>query len=211
MVTEVELGSEGIAYIRAYLSEGKELSRYLLKLPLEQGRVVSYLPPTVNPDASREFEVGGQSVLDMNSQYEIGTEAHKIVGPLGAANELHLANFISAYLSQPGKRYAIFEHALAEPGDLWLSQTSIRFFTCDTGVYIFLNQQDASLDAILAALRAARTYRLTGILSGPTSFPEIPIGHEVTLDVLRVLAATTAYVIVGAYDGEGELIWSGLD
>lgn len=208
MITEVELGSEGISYLRAYLSEGKALSKYLLTLPLEQGHTSSLLPPTVSIEASRQFELGGQVVSDADLTYEIGAGSYKMVGPLGVENDLRLASFISAYISRTGQRYAVLEHALAEPGDPWLSQRSVKFFTCNSAVYIFLSVQDTSLEMILTAVRAARAYRFTGILTNPLALPEISVGHEVTPGLLRVLAAATEHIIVGAYDGEGEVIWS---
>ena len=38
----------------------------------------------------------------------------------------------------------------------------------------------------------------------------IQVGQQVTNDYLRQLAARAEYVLVGAYDDEATLIWSGI-
>ena len=209
MITTIELGHDAITYIRAYLSEGNTLSEYLLELPLEEGRVVTYLPPTSSLDAIENFEVGG-IVPTVDVQREVGSGKQEIVQLQRAEIQLKLANFITAYLNRPGRHYAIFEHALAEPTDPWLAQTSAEFFTYRSEVYIFLPSQDASTKAIVSAIRTAATYRITCTLCTTSSGPDLSTGQEVEQDILRVLAESTQHIIVGAYDGESEIVWSRL-
>jgi hypothetical protein len=208
MITKVELGPDAITYIRSCLSDGNTLSEYLLKLPLEEGRAVTYLPPTASLDAIKRFKVGGIIAPYTRLQDEVDTNGYRIVQLQRTDVELKLANYILAYLRQRGWHYAIFEHALAEPSDPWLSQTSAKFFTYRSEVYIFLTSQDTNIDAIVTAIRAASTYRFTGILAAVTNLPNIRTGQEVQQDILRGLAETTKHIIVGAYDGEAEIMWS---
>ena len=56
---EVEFGAEAVTYLRSQLARGKTLSHYLLQLPLEGGRVVSYLPDGTDPkEAAQRFTAG---------------------------------------------------------------------------------------------------------------------------------------------------------
>lgn len=58
---EVTFGPEAIAYLRDQLSHGHTFARYLPDLPLEGGRVHSYLPPELRSEVSRDF--GGSVYL----------------------------------------------------------------------------------------------------------------------------------------------------
>jgi hypothetical protein len=207
MITEIELDRDAITFMRSCLSEGNTLSKHLLRLPLDEGRVVTYLPLTASPDAIKRFAVGG-IIPTTRLQHEVDAGKYEFVQLSRAEVELKLADLISAYLNQPGSRYAIFEHALAEPTDPWLAQTSAKFFTYRSEVYIFLTSQDISTKAIVSAIRTAATYRFTGILCTTSKLPDLGTGQVVEQDTLRALAKSTEHIIVGAYDGESEIVWS---
>lgn len=207
MITEIELDRDAITYLRSCLSDGKSLSAHLLRLPLDEGRIVTYLPLTASPDAIKGFSVGG-IIPTVRLPREVDSDESEIVQLSRTEVELKLADLISAYLNRSGRRYAIFEHALAEPTDPWLVQTPAKFFTYRSEVYVCLTSQDISNEAIMSAIRTAATYRFTGILCTTSSLPDLSTGQVVEQDILRVLAESTQHIIVGAYDGESEIVWS---
>jgi hypothetical protein len=58
---EIELGIEGLRYVRESLEGGKELSRYLLEvLDLESGKLSTFLPSGLTFEQVNEFSYGGK-------------------------------------------------------------------------------------------------------------------------------------------------------
>lgn len=215
MIKEIEFGDEAIGFIRARLAEGHTLSKYLLSLPLEDGRVAAYVPVTADDVRSARFGSGGLVERDTSLETTFAGSDGRVfriipvtAQPQRLETELELANFIMAYLQRPGSRHAVFEHALATPSDPWLRSSTLRYFSYGSEVYIFLTEADADVATIIDAVRGSRTYLFTGILTMATAMPELQSAETVTEDLLQTLALSSEYILVGAYDGEGELIWS---
>jgi hypothetical protein len=215
MVSEIQLDRDAVAYIRRYLAEGFTLSHALLQLALETGTVVTYLPTTTSPDTRKQFAAGGilPAFSELESQYvDVNGQGERLVqvtgNPIRQEIEALVAGGIATYLHRPGRRYAVFEHALARPTDPWLETANVKFFYCQAEVYLFLTVSDDSLATIIKAKRAAQTYVFTGVLVAGEDLPDLTSGQVVDTDVLQLLAARTEHIIVGAYDGEGELVWS---
>src|SRR5947209_10866268 len=59
MLKEFSLGREAIGYIASELRRGRGLASHLSSLPLQEGRVVTYLPNDVAQAALLDFESGG--------------------------------------------------------------------------------------------------------------------------------------------------------
>src|SRR6266511_4422530 len=58
---EIELGVEGLNFIRDRLGEGKSLSHFLLQSRnFEGGRVTTYLPEEISDERARQFSTGGK-------------------------------------------------------------------------------------------------------------------------------------------------------
>jgi hypothetical protein len=55
-------------------------------------------------------------------------------------------------------------------------------------------------------MRAARSYPFTGVLARGQF--EVKPGLEISHETLRNFAVSADHVLIGTYDGEGELIWS---
>ncbi|MGI8588173.1 MAG: hypothetical protein ACR2M0_10875 [Chloroflexia bacterium] len=215
MIKEIEFGDEAIVFIRSRLAEGHTLSKYLLSLSLDDGRVVAHVPVTADDVRSARFVSGGLIERDTSLETTFAGSDGRVfrivpvtAQPQRLETELELANFIMAYLQRPGSRYAVFEHALAAPGDPWLRSSTLRYFSYRSELYIFLTKADANVATIIDTIRRSSTYLFTGILTAPTAMPELHSAETVTEDVLQTLALSSEHILVGAYDGEGELIWS---
>lgn len=205
MLKEFEFGSEAISYIRWILSQGKTLSKLLLDLPLEDGRVRTYLPETVSEEATRQFKHGG-----VIKRSDVRVQRGKLIFELVERKEsdLQLATVIADYLHGGASRHAIFEDALHNPGDPGLAKTEGRFFTHGTDVYFFLTAQDQDVDFITTTFRAAKSYLFTGVLTEGAASGLIQANRPVQVETLEELARNANHILIGAYDGEAELIWS---
>lgn len=193
MLKELEIDAQAVSYIRQELNEGDAFAQYLLDLPLEDGRVISYLPSEVYPMGNQDFR---QSIF-LSTGIKIASEA-----------KLKIQGFISAYLGKGGRSYAIFE-TLGRTGDAWLTTTDISYFIHDSKAYSFLTPEDSDLQSILEALRRARHYPFVcGLTSLSDDDAQIQSFQETATSVLRNLAANAEHIVIGAFDAEGYLIWS---
>lgn len=155
MLQKFAFGPEATAYIREQLSWGRTLGKLLLNLPLEEGRVIAYLPASTSFEQSRNFRAGGlpktqQGTLD------------------------NLIDAISEYLVGSGKRYAVFEDINAQVGDPFLEEEKEQFFTYKTDVYYFLSSQSNAPNRIRYMATGYAWYFL-GVL---TSLAEDELGSQ---------------------------------
>ncbi len=188
MLKDFKFGSEAITYIRSCLSEGDTLSKYLLDSALGRGQVKAHLPADADPGYIKRFRWGGVTTRNNTRQF--------------------LTTFISAHLIKKGKQYAVFE-TLYRPGDICLLSSKEHFFTHKLEVYYFLNSHDIDSDIIVSTVRFARSYPFIGVLTSiPEEESDIQAEHELPIDKLKKFVARTEYILIGAYDNEGVLIWS---
>ena len=188
MLQQVDLDSAAISFLRSYLASGYTLARYLAGLPLETGRVITYLPPMVVLEPGRRFDTGG------------------VVSR--AETEPQVVDLIGQYLRGPDQhtRYAVFEDAVTRPGDPVLQSSRTAFVTYGAEVYYILTPATGDPSRISQAVRQATSYRFVGILATVPGDTPLDAG-VVTTDVLMTLAQAAEVILIDAFDGEGYLIW----
>jgi hypothetical protein len=187
VLAQHRLGPDAIGYIRAQLEQGRTLSQLLLALPLENGAVVTYLPTSVDPKAVHQFSTGGIASI------------HK--------TELKMIQIIAAFLAAGSNRCAVFEDALTNATDPGLRPVTAPYFTAGLDVYFYVTSRDASEPLISKALRESKSYLFLGVLTAGDRLIDGPQGHQVSVSDLEALVQQTTTMLVGAYDGEAELIW----
>ena len=188
MLQQVDLDSAAIACLRSYLASANTLARYLAGLPLETGRVITYLPPAVVLEPGRRFDTGG------------------VVSR--AETEPQVVDLIAQYLRAPDQhtRYAVFEDAVTRLGDPVLQSSRTAFVTYGSEVYYILTPATSDPSRIIQAVRQATSHRFVGILAALPG--DTPLDSEVvTTDVLMTLAQAAEVILIDAFDGEGYLIW----
>lgn len=193
MLIEIDFGQEAIQYIKEQLSQGNTLARYGLSMRLQEGHVISYLPPAVSPVARRDFRNAFSIATDQTYAIELDAK---------------ILDLVSAYLAQPGKRYAVIE-TYFEPDWPVLASLHLPYFIHGSEVYFFFSSQDHSHEMISQALHSARDYPFIGALTSlPSTEADVQIKEELTANIMEHLAARTEHLLIGAYDAIGYLIWS---
>ena len=116
---------------------------------------------------------------------------------------------VQQYLAEAQNRICVLENALASANDPVLRKLQTKYATYDNEVYHLLFQEDAQEERILQTIKLAKSIpAFIGVLStwqeGPldTSRSVLSLGH------LQSIANNARKLIIGAYDGEGYLIWS---
>ena len=212
---EITLEPEAVDYIRDRLAEGKMLAKFLLdRTDLDKGRVTTYLPSDADLSKINNFSSG--EVLptpppETHHHYTTANGTRTLMVPVHNTST-QLAAMIQAFLKQEDARICLFESAVANPTDGFLSTPNakdLRVLSFQENVYYLLKQQD-DREKIQKTLRYAKSFRVLGVLvhlSKDKFLNEDSVRKELTLDELKVLAEETEEIIIGAYDGEGYLIW----
>ena len=190
-----QLGMTALDYLRLCLSAGQTLIARQLDLPLDRGSVWAFLPD--------ELPTG----VELNPEHSLSTSIPDYRGKTDA--DVRLSDFISEYLRGAGT-YAVFQNVLVSPGDPWLSRQD-HFFTYGPEIYHYLDSGDSDSGLMLDVLRrgyAANSRLNSGVLVCAPEMPEIMPEQVITRDMIDMLAAGVDHIIVEAFDGDREIIWS---
>ena len=198
-----------INYIRQQLDSGHTLARLLLEnadlhmtavavlnaVPLDTEQIVEFkcghVPPA--PESAQCITIQGQPFLayPKANSYE------------------QLAEVIYSFLDDP-ECVCLLENMLARPRDPWLKRAKSRVTTHGTEVYHILDTTDRSKEKIEDALREAESLPVFvgAILRQPPDNISGDTGHAtISTEQLRTFAKSARCLFVGAYDGEGYLVW----
>jgi len=190
MYERVNLSIDANVHVGKVLSRGHSLAKLLSRHPgLGTGEVFSFLPPDVEPAATRQFTRGGIAQAD--------------------ESEGHLVTFIHDFLTSGEGKLCIFQDALSATGAAGSSPTGIKTLTYRREVYRCLSEGDER-EGIRQTIQRAQT--LPRFLAVLTSLPKgeglYYESQPATLKLLSNLADRAEKIIVGAYNGEGHLIWN---
>jgi hypothetical protein len=200
MITRFDLGTAPIPYIRQTLALGHKLAAELLRLPLEAGSVHALLPSEAAPEAIADFEEGD---VAPTTWLEPGRVLRIDRDEIDAAE----AQFIHEYLDRR-QGVAIFEHPVASASDHVTSVPSrASYFTHENDLYLLLTGDKTDTSLIYTTMREASGYYSVAALT-PGSGLVIPTARQVTDSFLKSIARAADHIIVGAYDGAADLIWS---
>ena len=199
------LGLEAVLWIRRSLHEGT-FSRLLAgRFDLTSGRIVTLVPPFVSEEATKMLSRG----LLPESSADVAETPGGVGCRVVSASPIHqaLADLIRRFLSDRPDGLCIFEDRLARPGDGWLSRSGTIVVTVQNDVYHVLSKADIYSDRIERTVDVvSRAYPpLVGALTRCLDEAE---GAPLTYEMLAELADHTERIAIGAYDGEGFVLWS---
>jgi hypothetical protein len=190
MLKSFEIGAAAISYIRAQLSDGQRLSQSVLdRVALDEGSVSTMLPETTPADALLRFSAGG-------------------VARRGETEPVVVQGIVE-YLRAPAC-IVLLEDALVKRGDASLRRLSKgNFSTCGSEVYYFLGGHDNTPEVVRETIRFANSFRFFAVLGRlPLWLNGLRGGAEISPSDLEQIAGGADYLLVGAYDGEGDLVWA---
>jgi hypothetical protein len=204
---ERKVGPAGIDYVRRRLSGGKALSRHLLAgQNLDGGSVVACIPAEADPERTEQFDVGHARESPEDSvafTSASGTRWRMTRKPNADAK---LVDSIAAFLGEATDALCIFEHGLARRTDPFLERASFKVAFYGDEVYPFAAAGDDHV-RIGDAIRGATTAYPP--LVGALTHGDLSTRADLGQTALASIAATAERIIVGAYDGEGYVIWRG--
>lgn len=191
MLKKVNLKEESIEYIQQQLSMGGVLSSQLMKLNLYKGSVFTFFPSTFSPHISIDFSES----LEFLTGEKVSKEFDALI-----------SDYIVNNLGLNERKIAIFE-TMWNINDPIVAKRALQYFSINGRKYDFVKGRNDT-ESIINYINDARGY--------PTVISIIETGHEY-LDIkdkskfkeekLSELADSTEVLIIGAFDGEGYLLW----
>jgi len=197
-------------YIRDRLADGNALSKALLKLlPIERGQIITCLPPGVVPQSLQDFSTGGKLPTPHTSEWKAAeSRGESLLMIPVPSTSAWITSKIREYLREESDHLCVLEDALARPTDPALRKRATRHTVHGDEVYHILLSQDAQYERVEATLRAATsTLPLIGILSTSEETRSGDSLGTLSTVLLEALASRAQKILVGAYDGEGYLVW----
>jgi hypothetical protein len=205
------LGTEALLYMKEHLADGRAFSQFLLQTHnLDKGSVITFLPPGTSSEVSIQFTTGGKLPhLSKESEKEItsddGSRWRMVPKPDTSAQ---LVGIMQNFLLNDQWNVAVFEDASAAPTDPWLSSAGTRLLTYDDEVFHCLGSVDANEpERILNTIDVARSWRFVAALTCVQRATFAERTQKLDREELQTLAQEAKIIIVGAYDGEGYLVW----
>ena len=193
------LGEASITFIKEVLGDGLGYGLALSRLVTEQdivgrnGDTFAVLTDDSDVEAVRNFTA---------DQYNRGYVVHS-----GYTSEC-LASYIWEYLKEDENRLCLLENYHASSTDPWLERRKSQVVFLDTKVYHVATKVSGSADEVLNAIREAHgNWIFMGVLAQVQNSKYWLDASTIVIDDLKDVVAHATHVIVGAFDGEGYVVW----
>jgi hypothetical protein len=195
-------------YIREQLSWGGPLSSLLGRIDLSDGSAWAFVPTNADHERAHDFSNGGLFRVPDSDRVALPGGGYMLPAPKRVDG--HLAMHVDRFLSGRDDRLCVLEDPFASADDPGMAiREEVSYFTVGTALYYFATREQELMQTTVDALRRPPSVKYLGVLSEPGSgTAAIKSGSELSTVDLAAIAFATATIIVGAYDGEGYVIWS---
>lgn len=209
---KIFLGDKANSYILDSLNSGKTLSKLLAEVhDIKKGNIFTYIPDNLDLEDAEDFSGG----LYKTKNRLLVHEYYLPNGKLGVVKNKQyipdasywLVDEIMNKLTLKEGSAGILEDPIQQVHDpVQQSELADNEFYFGSEVYHIINKK---MDADDAQTIISRIYNFSPPLVGAIVdiSEEIPQRKLIEKDLLRKLAESAKYIIVGAYDSEGYLIW----
>lgn len=206
MIQKVNVTSpKAFNYLRSQLSLGSVfLSRNILKLPLEHGKVFAFVPKETSNEALFRFESGGLYVVDRTLL------TNPIVVPVQNEGVPFIVSIIHEFLKLDICNCSIFEEPNAKPSDPIIINSGREYVSIKEEIFYFLNSDNNNVKEIEQVLMRSEAYYLLGVLGSldyriNANFKPF---ERITAELIKMIVDNINSFFVSAYDHEGYLMWT---
>lgn len=212
-LTKFELDQRAINYVyNILLTKGLTLSKYILnKHNLEQGRIFTILPRTVNEDELYQFSTGGKLLIPKDKIRIVNLKGQIIrIEPLPDTSDWLIRWLYNGIKNNPNL-IAIFEGDF-KPIYSYIDKLHSHLMIYRQEIYHFFTAADikSKPNLIKYTLKEAAPFPLRGFL---VSINQCKLQKwqgkliKITINDIKLLVQNIEKIIVGAYDFESYLIW----
>jgi hypothetical protein len=180
----------------------------LERFDIDSGEVFTFLPENLTVEDAFDFAHGGKLPLEPGAILKKLNEKGGLETWIKVPNlDGVLTGMIADYLRMGEKRIYVTEDALSKASDGWLTKTKLPYHLLDDRVYFVLRHDSTRLE--IEEILGGAFPPFVAVLSNPSD--AVPLdcsGHSITRDEIERLVINTDHIVVGAYDGEGYVVWS---
>lgn len=206
----------GLIYLKQILKDGQTLSRCLLKRlkrRCSQIKVFTFLPPNIPQEEIYEFTTGYKFPVDPSKiiyKTDAAGNPVKIMEPIPFPTCVFL-DYVLNYLSSDRLHSLIvFENRYADPS--FVKEYKSRVIIYNKEIYHIVTGKEMNRYLIKKAMRESMVFFPPHSICILAKLNDIEIKqlenvNKIQLDNLQVLSKRTEQIIVGAYDGEGFLVY----
>jgi hypothetical protein len=193
MLKKISLkNNNAFQYIINQLSLGGEISNYLQKFNLGMGTLITYLPEEVDTEKITDWSESIDWLYGKNVTKE---------------NENILINLISKFMKMK-KGNCFLSETLCLLGDPILNKKNFPYISYNNQIFGYLINISSD-ELIRTVLINSRRYPFVGLLTElPNGLDAIYNKQKLSENTLERLIKLTRYIIIGAFDDEGFIIWS---
>lgn len=192
-----DVTQKALPFFKEYLGYGKTFSQLFLKgHSLNLGEIFSYFPHDIDLSGISNFR---HSVLFSQHTKTSSYQSEDV-----------LVAIIKQFLARGKNNICIFEDSNAKPTDPYFLnlKLDIPWLGHADEVYYILNNDMNAKEKIFQVIRHASSWLTIGALVSLRSEIKFSFAQKkITNNQLKLLARDTTSIILGAYDGEGYLIW----
>jgi hypothetical protein len=209
-VKEEIIRSAAVEYVRRQLAQGKSLARHLTEnIDFGQGDILILTPAPLNQTEMTQFDWGHTpTAQSMPVQITIADASYMVAHKADVYDQL--AEGIFKQLGDTGN-VCLLENSLAQAQDPWLQRAKSLVITIGTDVYHMLSSADKDQIKIGDAIREAEHLpTFIGALGRVASdtLAQIASSKVLTTEQINDFAKTVHCIFIGAYDGEGYVVWN---
>ena len=200
-MTHKEIILDAVTYIQECLNRGNQLSHHLLQeIDFKSGYISSYLPSSTSIEQAQQFYTGGK----LKSGDSFISNGYKVESV--PTFDTQLIETIQHHLQQNRENLCLFEDILSKPSDPFLKRLNHPILVYQEQIYFLLQDLEITSEKIAQVINnttGARDF----LCAFSSSHVDFGNKRMITSDQIQKLAQNTKKVAVGAYDGEGYLIW----
>jgi hypothetical protein len=212
-IHEESVRAAAVKYARRQLAHGKSLGKLLLKsVEFGKGDIAILTPAPINSAQIVKFDEGHAPPAQVApKRITIGDRTYVAIPKENAYDQL--ADVIGKFLENP-EDLCLLENSLAQAGDGWLQRAKSRVVINGADVYHVLFNVDRDGETVSNAIREADGLPIflgavgrspEGMFARNTPF------NSISTEQLVNFAETVRCVFVGAYDGDGYVLWVSAD
>jgi len=188
MLTKIKLEKNAFEYISGELRTGDTYAKHLLNVE-HKGEVYTFLPSDLKDDS-----VNFNKSIYLTTQFRVYGEASKIVG-----------EFIVSFLDKENRISLIETLHDSKSITKMLEPPSANYYQDEA--YFALKPRE-KIGRVLRAFKGARDYPfICGLIDLSGEKFALLENQNIQPEWWNTLAQKTQYIIIGAFDNEGFLIW----
>ena len=205
-IKKIELEGFAVKYIEELLSSGGALSAVMLEeLNFKDGKFFTYVPNGRKVNNADQLGFGGMvmSNTEMSTNFPIRGRAQEV------KNLDHfLIEEVKRIFHRSEDAVFVIEHLYANSNDRGLEKHFSQWIKCGDSICFFCSKFSAESSISKAFIAGKSTPSFTAVVFADNRLMKVfQKGAIVDEVVLKKLIKATAAVIVGAFDGEGFVIW----